>query len=166
MSGQKGSGAKTGSKAGQKTDMKIVAENRKARFDFHIEETYEAGIELKGSEVKSLRSGDVNLKDSYISFKNGEAYLQNAHISVYKSSSYLNHEPERLRRLLLGRNELNKIERAIQEKGFTCVPLKIYFKGGWAKLEIALAKGKKAVDKRAAIKDRDVNRELQKARRS
>lgn len=145
--------------------IKIIAENKKARFDYSIGETFEAGLELRGSEVKSLRAGDVNLKDSYIVFKGGEAFLQNAHISVYKASSYMNHEPERLRKLLLKQTELVKIERATQEKGFTCVPLKIYFKAGWAKLEIALVKGKKAADKRESSKSRDAERELASARR-
>ena len=142
-----------------------ITENRKARFDYSIGETFEAGIELAGSEVKSVRRGDVQLKDSYVAFKSGEAYLQNAHISVYKASSYMNHEPERLRRLLLNKNELSKIERAITEKGFTCVPLRMYFKGGWAKVEIALVKGKKSADKRESIKGREADRELAQAKR-
>ena len=145
--------------------IRLITENRKARFDYHIEDTYEAGLELVGSEVKSIRKGDVNLKDSYVSFANGEAYLQNAHISHYRASSYNNHEPERKRKLLLKRMELAKIERAVEEKGYTCVPLKIYFKGGWAKVEIALARGKKAADKRDSIKDRDAKRELASATR-
>lgn len=147
------------------SSIKVVAENRKARFDYAIDETFEAGIELQGSEVKSLRKGDVNLKDSYVAFSNNEAFLQNVHISVYKASSYMNHEPERRRKLLLSRAELMKIERAIQERGFTCVPLKVYFKGGWAKVEIALAKGKKAADKRSSIKEKDMNREISQAKR-
>jgi SsrA-binding protein len=146
-------------------DIKIVAENKKARFDYSIEDTFEAGLELRGSEVKSLRKGDVNLKDSYVAFSNGEAYLQNAHISVYKSSSYLNHEPERRRKLLLNKTELDRLERALDEKGYTCVPLKIYFKKGWAKVEIALAKGKQGADKRDSIKSRDVKRELEQVKR-
>jgi SsrA-binding protein len=145
--------------------IKLVAENKKARFDYSIGETFEAGLELRGSEVKSLRAGDAQLKDSYIVFKSGEAFLQNAHIAVYKASSYNNHEPERLRKLLLKETELSKIERAIQEKGLTCVPLKIYFKGGWAKLEIALVKGKKAGDKRESLKAKDADRELARAKR-
>ncbi|MES2963979.1 MAG: SsrA-binding protein SmpB [Bdellovibrionota bacterium] len=145
--------------------IKIVTENKKARFDYSIGETFEAGLELRGSEVKSLRAGDAQLKDSYIVFKSGEAFLQNAHIAVYKASSYNNHEPERLRKLLLKETELMKIDRAIQEKGLSCVPLKIYFKGGWAKLEIALVKGKKASDKRESLKSRDADRELAKAKR-
>lgn len=148
-----------------KTVITPITENKKARFDYLVTETFEAGIELVGSEVKSLRRGDVNLKDSYIAFKKGEAFLQNAHISVYFASSYNNHEPERLRRLLLKATELHKIDRAIQEKGLTCVPLKIYFSGRWAKLEIALVKGKNAGDKRESTKNRDTDRELAQARR-
>lgn len=144
---------------------KLIAENRKARFDYIVDETFEAGLVLVGSEVKSLRKGDVNLKDSYIAFKNGEAYLQNAHISVYKASSYLNHEPERARKLLLGKNELQKLERAVDEKGMTCVPLKLYFKNGWAKAEIALVRGKKSTDKRESIKSREMDREIAQAKR-
>lgn len=149
----------------KKTVLKPITENKKARFDYSIGETFEAGIELAGSEVKPVRRGDVQLKDSYIAFKNGQAYLQNAHISVYMASSYMNHEPERLRRLLLNKNELSKIERAIHEKGFTCVPLRMYFKGNWAKVEIALVKGKNAGDKRESIKGRDADRELAQAKR-
>lgn len=161
--GQKQSGS-SGAKA-KGDGVKIVAENRKARHDYLVEETFEAGIELRGSEVKSLRKGDINLKDSYVAFVGREAFLQNAHISEYRASSYLNHIPERRRRLLLNRSELDKIARAIEEKGLTCVPLKVYFKGGWAKLEIAIVRGKKAHDKREAIKGRDASRELEQARR-
>lgn len=145
--------------------IKIVAENKKARFDYHILETFEAGLVLRGSEVKSLRDGAVNLKDSYISFQGDEAFLQKAHISVYDASSYNNHEPERLRKLLLHRNELNKISGQIQEKGLTCVPLKIYFKRGKAKLEVALVKGKDKGDKRQSVKKRDASREIQRSLR-
>jgi SsrA-binding protein len=150
----------------KKTDIKLITENKKARFDYAIGDVYEAGIELRGSEVKSVRAGEVNLKDSYIVIKNGEAFLQNAHISFYKASSYNNHEPERLRKLLLNSSELAKIERAITEKGLTCVPLKMYFKGGWAKVEIALAKGKNSGDKRESTKSRDIDRELAQAKRT
>ena len=145
--------------------IKIITDNRRARFDYQIIELYEAGISLKGSEVKSLREGQCALKDSYISFKNHEAFLQNAHIPIYKPSSYNNHDPERLRKLLLHSHELNKIAAAIQEKGLSCIPLKIYFKKGKIKLEIGLAKGKKKHDKRESIKKRDVNREIQKTLR-
>lgn len=144
----------------------IVAENRKARFDYHILETFEAGLVLTGSEVKSIRNGQVQLKDSYISFKGLEAFLQNAHIAEYKNSSYNNHSPERLRKLLLHRRELEKIYGAIREKGLTCVPLKMYFKKGRAKIEIGLAKGKKLHDKRESIKKRETEMEIKKNLRS
>ena len=146
------------------TGIKIIVDNKKARFDFIIEDTYEAGLELMGSEVKSIRGGQVNLKDSYIAFINGQAYLQKAHISIYKPSSYNNHEPERHRRLLLHREELEKIDRAISQQGYTCVPTKLYFKGGLIKLEIGIAKGKLKGDKRSAIKDREHDREMARAR--
>lgn len=145
--------------------IKLIADNKKARFDYAIEDTFEAGIELVGSEVKAVRKGDVNLKDSYVVFTNGQAYLQNAHISEYRASSYLNHIPERRRRLLLNKNELRRIETAVEEKGLSCVPLKIYFKGSWAKLEIAIARGKKSHDKRESIKGRDAERELANVKR-
>lgn len=140
--------------------IKLIAENKKARFDFEILQKFEAGLVLTGSEVKSLRAGQINLKDSYIAFVGSEAFLQKAHISVYKASSYNNHEPERLRKLLMNRHELDKIRGGIQEKGLTCIPLKIYFKDGFAKLEIAMARGKNKGDKRQDVKKRDVNREL------
>lgn len=143
----------------------LIQDNRKAKFDYEIMETYEAGLVLTGSEVKSLREKNVQLKDSYISFKGNEAFLQNAHISVYKSSSYNNHEPERLRKLLLNRKELQKIFGLIREKGYTCVPLKIYFKDNLVKLEIALVRGKKKHDKREAIKKRDVASQLRQTLR-
>lgn len=142
--------------------IKIITDNRKARFDYEIMDTIEAGLVLTGSEVKSLRAGQVNLKDSYISIIRGEAFLQNAHISVYKASSYNNHEPERLRKLLLNKLELNRLQGQLQEKGLSCVPLKIYFKRGRVKVEIGIARGKKKGDKRQAIKDKDVKREIQR----
>lgn len=143
----------------------IIQENKKARFDYTIVETYEAGLMLMGSEVKSLRNKDVQLKDSYISFRGDEAFLQNAHIAEYKASSYNNHTPERLRKLLLNRKELEEIYGALREKGYSCVPLKIYFKNGRAKLEIALVKGKKTHDKREAIKKRDVSDQIRSSLR-
>lgn len=143
--------------------IKIITENRKARFDYHILEKFEAGMVLTGSEVKSLRNGQANLKDSYIAFKGDEAYLQKAHISIYTASSYNNHEPERLRKLLLNRRELNKIFGALKEKGQTCVPLKMYFSKGKVKLEIALCKGKDKGDKRESVRKRDADRAVQKA---
>lgn len=140
--------------------IKLITENRKARFDFQILEDFEAGLVLKGSELKSLREGQCQLKDSYISFQGDEAFLQNAHISVYKASSYNNHEPERLRKLLLNRVELDRIYAKMREKGLSCVPLKMYFKKGRVKLLIALAKGKNKGDKRDTIKNRDADKKL------
>lgn len=143
----------------------VIQENKKARFDYFIVETYEAGLVLTGSEVKSLRDRNVQLKDSYIAFVGDEAFLQNAHISVYKNSSYNNHHPERLRKLLLHRKELSHLYGALREKGLSCVPLKIFFKSGKAKLEIALVKGKKAHDKRDSIKQRDSDRQIRSSLR-
>ena len=143
----------------------IIQENKKARFDFEVVETFEAGLVLMGSEVKSLRDKNVQLKDSYVVFKGTEAFLQNAHIAEYTASSYNNHAPERLRKLLLNQSELEQINEALKEKGYSCVPLKIYFKKGRAKLEIALVKGKKTHDKREAIKKRDVAAQLRQTMR-
>lgn len=145
--------------------IKIINENKKARFDYEIIETFEAGLVLTGSEVKSLRHNQCTLKDSYVAFRGHEAYLQNAHIPVYAASSYNNHEPERIRKLLLHEHELDKIRAATTEKGLTCVTLKMYFKKGMAKVEIALARGKKKGDKRQSIKSREADRELQRAKR-
>ncbi len=146
--------------------IKVIVENRKARFDYHIFDTYEAGIALLGSEVKSLRQGGANLKDAYISFVGDEMFLQKSHISPYKASSYNNHAPERLRKLLLNRHEISRISAAVNEKGMSCVPLKMYFKNGRVKVEIAIVKGKKKGDKRSAIKMRDANREMSRALRA
>ncbi|MCE3009238.1 MAG: SsrA-binding protein SmpB [Proteobacteria bacterium] len=143
--------------------IQIISENRKAWHEYEIIEKYEAGLVLMGSEVKSLRAKQVSLKDSYLSFRGDEAYLQNAHIAEYKQSSQFTHEPERLRKVLLNRSELNEIYGALREKGLTCVPLKIYFKEGRAKVELALVKGKKQHDKREAIKKRDVALEMKKS---
>lgn len=145
--------------------IKIITENKKAWHDFHIVEKYEAGIVLVGTEMKSLRKGACNLKDSYVSFVGDEMFLQKAHISPYQPGSYNNHDPERLRKLLLNRSEINKIYSAVSEKGMACIPLKMYFKDGRVKVELAIAKGKTKGDKRESIKKRDVNRELQRALR-
>ncbi len=143
--------------------IKIIADNRKARFDYEIVDKFEAGLVLTGSEVKSIRDGAVNLKDSYVSFRNGEAFLQNAHISVYQASSINNHEPERLRKLLMHREELDKIMGRVQEKSLSCIPLKMYFKRGRVKIEIGLGRGKKKHDKRQSIKKKESDRELARA---
>ncbi len=144
----------------------IIQENKSARFDYHIIETFEAGLVLTGSEVKSIRARTMQLKDAYIAFKGKEAFLQNAHISEYKASSYNNHHPERLRKLLMHQHELNSIYDALREKGLTCVPLKIYFKKGRVKVELALVKGKKTHDKREAIKKRDVDNQLRRVKQT
>ena len=145
--------------------IKIISENKKAHHDYHIIDTYEAGIVLLGSEVKSLRQGNCNLKDAYVSFVKDELFLQKSHISVYQASSYNNHDPERLRKLLLNRQEIDKIYAATSEKGMACIPLKVYFSDGRVKVQIAIAKGKTKGDKRDSIKTRDVNREMQRALR-
>lgn len=145
--------------------IKIIADNKKARFDFSILEVYEAGLVLQGSEVKSLRDGKVSLKDAYVSFRGHEAFLQNMNISVYSASSYNNHMPERVRKLLLHQHELKKIFEALTEKALTCVALKIYFKKGIAKVEIAIARGKKKGDKRAAERSKDADRDIRQTMR-
>jgi len=140
----------------------IIAENRKARHDYVILKNYEAGLVLTGSEVKSIREKKVQLKDSYILFKGSEAYWMKGHIAEYRASSYNNHTPERSRKLLLKRSELHYLQGAIEQKGMTCVPLKIYFKNGRAKLEIALVKGKDKGDKRYEIKAKQAHREMER----
>ena len=143
--------------------IKIIADNRKARFDYEIIEKWEAGLVLTGSEVKSIRNGAVNLKDSYVAFRSGEAFLQNAHISEYKAGSHNNHSPERLRKLLLHRKEIHKLMGQAREKNLSCVPLKLYFKKGRIKVEIALARGKKKYDKRESIKKKEFDRQRARA---
>lgn len=145
--------------------IKIISENRKARHDYHILETFEAGMVLKGSEVKSAKNGQMQLKDSYVEFLNDEMYLLNSHISTYNASSYNNHEPERKRKLLMKKSEITKLFQKVKEKGLTIVPLKVYLKKGYIKVEIAFVKGKQAHDKRDSIKKRDVDRELSKTMR-
>ena len=140
----------------------LIVDNKQARFNYHIVDTYEAGLVLTGSEVKSIRAKNIQLKDAYVSFQGHEAFLQNAHISEYKSSSYNNHQPERMRKLLLHHAELEDIFAALREKGLTCVPLKMYFKNGRVKVEIGIAKGKKTHDKRESIKKQDADRQLRR----
>jgi len=140
-----------------------VGLNRKALFEYSILETFEAGLVLKGSEVKSLRDGNCQLKDSYVVFKKLEAYIQKFHIGLYKPSAQNNHEPERKRKLLLHNYELKKLIGKISQKGYSCVPLKVYFKNHKAKMELALVKGKKRRDKREAIKKKEMNKQAQRA---
>lgn len=147
----------------QQPKIKIVTENRKARYEYHILETYEAGIALQGTEVKSLRTGKSNLTDSYARVDNGELLLYNMHIGHYQHGNRFNHEPKRVRRLLMHKREIMRLLGKTREKGLALVPLKVYFKNGWAKVEIALVKGKKLYDKRKDIAERDAKRELQRA---
>ena len=142
-----------------KFGLKIISLNRKAKFNYFFKEFYEAGISLKGSEVKSLRSGKVNISESYAYDHNGELFLVNSHIPSYKESSYNDHEPNRNRKLLLNKKEINKLIGRINREGFTLIPTKLYFKKGKAKVEIAVAKGKKQYDKRQTKKLKDWNRE-------
>ena len=143
----------------EKDEEKNITVNRKAKFEYSIIETYEAGIVLTGTEVKSLRQGKANLVDSYGNLKNGEAWLVSAHISVYEQGNINNHEPTRSRKLLLNRKEIRKLSGKIKEKGYTLVPLRLYFKNGKVKVEMALAKGKKVYDKRETIAKRDYERD-------
>ena len=136
--------------------------NKKANYDYIIEETYEAGIVLKGTEIKSIREGKANLKDSYAIYKNGEVFLLNMHISAYDKGNIFNHEETRTRKLLLNKKEIYKIRDSIEREGYTIVPIKLYFKGNKAKILLGIAKGKKNYDKREAIKKKDMDREIQK----
>ena len=137
-----------------------IAVNRKARHEFLIEETVEAGMALMGSEVKALREGKANLKDSYGRIENGEVWLWNAHISPYNPASQFGHEPTRTRKMLLHRGEIERLNGKVKERGLTLVPLRLYFKNGRAKIELALARGKKQHDKREAIREREQRREI------
>ncbi len=139
--------------------LKIICLNRKARFNYFFEDIYEAGVVLKGSEIKSIRQGKINIADSYGIEKDGEIYLINSHIPPYKESSYTNHNPTDERKLLFNKREINKLIGKVNTEGFTLIPTKMYFKKGKAKIEIAVAKGKKLFDKRQTKKTRDWNRE-------
>ncbi|NLY31130.1 MAG: SsrA-binding protein SmpB [Firmicutes bacterium] len=140
--------------------IKVVAENRKARHDYHIEETFEAGMVLTGTEVKSLRQGRANLRDAYAAIENGEIFVYNMHISPYTHGNMFNHEPKRTRKLLMHKREIMRLLGQTQERGYTLVPLKVYFRRGLAKMELALAKGKKLYDKRETIARRDEKRRI------
>ena len=145
---------------------KIVTKNRKAFHDYHIDDKYEAGISLVGTEVKSLRAGSANLKESYVIIKDGEAFLFNCHISPYSHGNLQNHEPLRTRKLLLHKKEISRLWGSISQKGYTIVPLKIYFKNGKAKVEIGLGRGKRQYEKRATIKEKEANREIERHMKS
>ena len=146
--------------------IKIISENRKARHNYFIEDKFEAGMVLKGSEVKSLRLGSVNLKDSYARIVNGEVFVHQMHIGAYPFAYYGNHDPLRPRKLLLHKNEIKKLYSKVNEKGSSLIPLRVYFKGGKVKITLAIAKGKRKYDKRETIRKRDDKRELERERKN
>ena len=145
---------------------KYICVNRKARYEYIIEESYEAGLVLSGSEVKSLRDGKANLKDSYGRILKGEAFLLNAHISPYPAANQFNHEPNRTRKLLLHKNEIRRLTGRVKERGLTLIPLKLYFKDGKAKVELGLARGKKLYDKRESLRRKVAQREVERSLKS
>jgi len=142
-----------------------VAGNRRAYHDYFIDETMEAGLVLTGTEVKSVRAGRVNLREAYARIENGEAFLWNAHISPYENGNRFNHEPQRTRKLLMHRSEISRLNTTIKKKGYTLVPLRMYFRHNVAKVELGLARGKKLYDKRDSIADRDAKRDIERAMR-
>ena len=143
-------------------DRKIIAENRKARFDYFIEDTYECGIVLEGTEVKSVKNGNISFPDAFAEITNGEVWVKNFHISEYSFSSIFNHDPDRPKKLLLHAEEIKRLTRRVDEKGCTLIPLDFYLKDGRVKVTLGVCKGKKMYDKRAAIKDRNVQRDIQR----
>jgi SsrA-binding protein len=156
--------AKTKDKAAQRGSSDgTVSVNRRASYDYFIEDRYEAGMALTGTEVKALRAGHANLREAYARIENGEAWLWNAHISPYEQGNRYNHEPTRSRKLLLHRKEVNQLAGVVKRPGYTLVPLRIYFKNNRAKVEIGVARGKKAYDKRDAMAERDARREIERA---
>ncbi|MCK6258527.1 SsrA-binding protein SmpB [Fictibacillus sp. KIGAM418] len=146
-----------------KGEGKLVAQNKKARHDYHIEETFEAGIVLQGTEIKAIRAGRINLKDSFARVQNGEMFLHNMHVSPYDQGNRYNHDPLRTRKLLLHKKEISRLLGATKEQGYSIVPLKLYLKNGFAKVLIGLAKGKKNYDKREDLKKKDAKREIERA---
>jgi SsrA-binding protein len=140
--------------------VKTIATNRKAHHDYFIEDKFEAGLVLTGTEIKSIRAGHVNLRDSFAVVKEGEMWLMNTHIAPYDQGTYTNHEPRRPRKLLMHRREINRITGKLQEKGFTLVPLRLYLKNNLAKVELGLARGKKQYDKRATLREKETRREI------
>lgn len=147
----------------EKKGIKVVVDNRKARHEYHVEETYEAGIVLVGTEVKSLRNGKGNLQDAYAVVKEGEVWVNNFHISPYEQGNLFNHDPKRPKKLLLHKNEIRKLQAQQKERGYALIPLKIFFKHGLLKMDLAVAVGKKLYDKRQDMSDRDNKRELERA---
>lgn len=147
----------------EKTGFKTIAENRKARHDYFVEDTYEAGIELVGTEVKSLRQGGVNLKDSFCDIKDGEIFVRGMHISPYEQGNIFNRDPMRMRRLLMHRREILRLFAQVKQDGYTLIPLSLYFKGSRVKMCVGVCKGKKLYDKRADIAKRDAKRSMDRA---
>jgi SsrA-binding protein len=145
--------------------IKLICRNRKAYFEYVIDALYEAGLVLKGTEVKALREGKANIEDAYARFRNGEIFLYNAHISPYSHAAGENHDPTRPRKVLLHRREMKRLLGKVQERGFTLIPLRLYFKNEHVKVELALARGKKKADKRETIRRREEQRELERARK-
>lgn len=143
-------------------EFKVISTNRKARHDYFLEDTFEAGMSLRGTEIKSIRAGQVSLKEAHIEVDGSEAWLINAHIAPYESAGQFNHEPRRRRRLLLHKREIHRLFDRVRQKGYTIVPLRLYIKRGKAKLEIALAKGKRQYDKRKEISKRDAARDIER----
>lgn len=141
---------------------KIVAQNKKARHDYTITDTVEAGIVLQGTEIKSIRNGRINLKDGFARIRNGEVFLHNVHISPYEQGNLYNHDPRRMRKLLLHKKQIRKLEGLVQSPGTTLVPLKVYLKDGYAKVLLGVAKGKKQYDKRETLRRRDIDRDIQR----
>lgn len=141
----------------------IEIKNKKATFDYNIEETFETGIVLKGTEIKSIREGKANLKDSYAVIKNGEVFLLNMHISAYENGNIFNHEETRTRKLLLHKREILKLRDKVEISGYTLIPVKLYFKGNKAKILLGVGKGKKTYDKRESLKEKDIKRDIEKA---
>ncbi len=143
--------------------IKVIATNRKARHEYHFDDTFEAGLVLMGSEIKSIRAGQVSLQEGFVLFEEGEAWLVNVHIAQYNPASRQNHDPRRRRKLLLHRREIDRLHSRAREKGYTVIPTKLYLKDGRAKVEIALARGKKLYDKRQTIAKRDSKRQVERA---
>ncbi len=142
---------------------RTVATNRKARHDYHIEESFEAGIVLTGSEIKSVRAGRVSIRDSYAIVRDGELWLINSHIALYDPASRQNHEPRRNRKLLMHRRQIDRLAGQVRERGYTLIPLRMYLRGGRAKVELALARGKRKYDKRQALAEREASRQIERA---
>lgn len=145
------------------TENKSISKNRKAEFEYFLLERFEAGIVLQGSEIKSIRAGQVSIQEAYVQVTENEAWLKDAHIATYNPASYTNHDPKRQRQLLLHKKEIKEMWNSVRQKGVSIIPVKMYLKGGRAKLEIAIAKGKKMFDKRQVLEQRDIERDIQRS---